>query len=128
MKIIIAIWLSMLVLITTGCGDSSSNGVRIQDIPLYPGAESGESLQHSGPGGLMGGTIQQYSTADAYDDVVAFYEDALKAYPVETMSYASELGRQKAMSIPMDNGMVTVTIQEFTDEETVMITFMEVSL
>jgi hypothetical protein len=42
------------------------------------------------------------------------------------MDHESELGRQTAISIPQKKGMITVAIQEFTEEGTVNITFMAV--
>ncbi len=76
--------------------------------------------------GFMSGSLRQYSTSDSFDEVVSFYEDALSLYPYEVMSNQSELGRQTAISIPRENGVVTVAIQEFTEENSVSITFMEV--
>jgi hypothetical protein len=116
---------ALLIILPTGCG-RSANVPSLEDIPLYPNATEGESMEQSSPGGLSGGKMQQYTTTDSFDDVVAFYTDALSAQNPEVMSHTSELGRQTAMSIKQDNGMITVAIQEFTEEGTVNITFMTV--
>ena len=42
------------------------------------------------------------------------------------MEHESELGRQTAISIPQKKGIITVAIQEFTEEGTVNISFMAV--
>jgi hypothetical protein len=42
------------------------------------------------------------------------------------MNHESELGRQTAISIPQKKGVITVAIQEFTEDGTVNITFMAV--
>ena len=70
--------------------------------------------------------MQQYMTTDAYDEVVEFYTDALSTYPTETISQPSELGRQTAISVLKEQGVVSVAIQEFTAEQAVHITFMQV--
>jgi hypothetical protein len=57
-----------------------------------------------------------------------FYTDALNKYNPKFMSNISELGRQTAISIPKKNGMISVAIQEFAEEERVNITFMAVGI
>ena len=120
------ILLALLTITTTGCGSSSGDGPSLQDIPLYPNATEGESMEQSSPGGIVGGSLAQFTTTDPFDEVVDFYSDALNKYDPEFMSHASDLGRQTAISIPQKNGMISVAIQEFTAEEKVNITFMAV--
>ena len=110
----------------TGCGGYSDVKSALQEIPLYPNAVEGETMEQSLPGGFMGGSVTQYTTTDPYDEVLAFYTDALYQYETEVMENESELGRQTAISIPQKRGMITVAIQEFIEEETVNITFMAV--
>lgn len=76
--------------------------------------------------GMVGGGLAQYSTSDDYEEVVAFYIDSLVNHHQELMNHTSELGRQTVLSIAKENGMVSVAIQEFTEEGQVAITFMEV--
>jgi len=116
----------MLIGISTGCGGSSEEALTLEDIPIYPGAVEGESMEHSSPGGIVGANMIQYSSSDSFDDIEEFYSDALDIYDPDMMSHTSELGRQTAFSIPQDKGMISVSIQEFTEEETVNITFMKV--
>lgn len=116
---------ALLVSIPTGC-ERSANVPSLQDIPPYPNATEGESMEHSSPGGFVGGKMQQYTTTDPFDDVVDFYTDALSSYNTEVMSHTSELGRQTAVSIKQDKGITTVAIQEFTEKGTVNITFMAI--
>lgn len=113
------------VLLLSACGDASDQGPSIQDIPEYPGALEGESMEQ-GMAGFIRGSLKQYSTSDSFDEVMAFYEEALGIYPVEIMSNQSELGRQVAITIPKEHGVLTVAIQEFVQESTVNITFMDV--
>jgi hypothetical protein len=124
-------FLTLLVLLSgalmlTACGNSASDGPAMSDIPTYPNAEIGETMEQHFPGGMMGGSLQQYSTTDSYEDVLDFYTDALIEYETELMEHPSELGRQAAISILKENGVITVAIQEFTAEGSVNITFMEV--
>ena len=122
----VAIALAMLVGISASCGGPGSDGPSMQDIPRYPNATLGESMGQSSPGGLLIGSLSQFTTTDSFDQVVEFYTDALSQYDPELMSHTSELGRQTAISMPQTNGMVSVVIQEFTAEGTVNITFMAV--
>ena len=117
---------SLLISISAGCGSSSGDGPSLQDIPRYPYATEGESMEQSSPGGIVSGSLVQYTTTDSFDEVVAFYTDALNNYDTEFISHASDLGRQTAISIPQKNGMISVAIQEFTAEGKVNITFMAV--
>ena len=117
---------ALLIVIAIGCGGSSSIESALKDIPRYPGATEGESMQQSLPGGFLGGALEQFTTTDPFEEVVDFYTDALYQYDTEFMNHESELGRQTAISIPQKKGMITVAIQEFTEEETVNFTFMAV--
>jgi hypothetical protein len=117
---------ALLISIPTGCGNSSSDGPSLRDIPRYPNATEGESMQQSSPGGIVSGEIVQFTTTDSFDEVVDFFTDALNEYHPESLSHTSELGRQIAFSIPQKNGMISVAIQEFTEEGKVNITLMAV--
>ena len=115
-----------LLINVTGCGSSDVDGLSLQDIPRYPNATAGESMEQSSFGGIVDGNLAQFTTTDTYDDVVDFYTQALTDYGAEVISNKSELGRQTAISIPQENGMTSVAIQEFTEEGKVNITLMEV--
>jgi hypothetical protein len=117
---------AMLISILASCGDSGDEGLSMHDIPLYPNSTDGASMEQSSPGGFVGGKLAQYTTFDSFDEVVDFYTDALNGYDSKSISYSSELGRQTAISIPKKKGMITVAIQEFTEEGKVNITFMAV--
>ena len=114
------------IVLLTGCGGYSDIKAALQEIPLYPNAIEGETMEQSLPGGFMGGSVTQFTTTDPYDEVLEFYSDALYQYETEVMEHESELGRQTAISIPRKRGMITVAIQEFVEEETVNITLMAV--
>ena len=116
--------LIFILMICVGC--SSDIDTALEDIPLYPGASAGESMQQSVPGGFMGGALQQYSTPDTFEDVVDFYTDALRQHSTEIINHESELGRQTAFSIKQEKRITTVAIQEFNEEGMVNITFMAV--
>jgi len=118
--------LALLTGIATGCGSSADNGSALQDIPYYPNATEGESMDQSTAGGIIGGSMQQFTTNDPFEEVVDFYTNALIEYDTQILSHESDLGRQTAISIPQKRGMISVAIQEFTEEETVNITFMAV--
>ena len=120
--------LALMMGIAAGCGNSAGNGAALQDIPYYPNATEGESMEKPIAGGIAGGAMQQFTTTDAFEEVVDFYTDALNAYDTEILSHESDLGRQTAISIPQKRGMISVAIQEFTEEETVNITFMAVGI
>ena len=83
-------------------------------------------MKQSSPGGIVGGSLAQFTTTDPFDEVVEFYSDALNKYDPQVLSHTSDLGRQTAISIPQKKGMISVAIQEFTAEGKVNITFMEV--
>ena len=117
---------ALLINISAGCGNSNGKGPSLKDIPRYPNAIAGESMEQSIPGGLLGGKLVQFTTADSFDEVVDFYTDALNKYDPEFLSHTSELGRQTAISLPQKNGMISVAIQEFTEEGKVNITLMAV--
>ena len=118
--------MTLLISILSGCGKSSEDGISLQDIPHYPNATKGESMEQSGFGGFIGGGLAQFTTSDSFDDVVEFYTDALNSYNTELLSNTSELGQQTVISIPLEGGMISVVIQEFTEEGQVNITFMSV--
>lgn len=118
--------LLLLTFILYACGSPQQAGPALQDLPIYPNASKGESMQASMLG-MMGGSLAQYSTTDSFDEVLSFYNESLASHNPEVMSHSTELGRQAALSIRKENGMVTVSIQEFTEEGTVAITLMEVS-
>lgn len=121
-----AVAFALLICFLPGCGSSGDDGPFLQDIPLYPNAMEGESMQQSSYGGIVGGNLSQFSTTDSYDKVVDFYTDALNKYNTEVLSHTSELGRQTAISIQQKNGVISVAIQEFTEEGKVNITLMRV--
>jgi hypothetical protein len=118
--------LALLISIPTGCGSFSSDGPSLQDIPRYPNATEGESMEQSSPLGIVSGKLEQFTTSDQFDEVVDFYTDSLNKYDPEFLSHTSDLGRQTSISIPQRNGMISVAIQEFTAEGKVNITFMAV--
>jgi len=122
----IVIVFTLLIGLATGCGNSSDIKSALQEIPLYPNAIEGESMEQSLPGGFLGGSVTQFATTDPFEEVLEFYTDALFQYDTEFMNHESELGRQTAISIRQNKGMITVAIQEFTEEGTVNITFMAV--
>lgn len=117
--------LALLMSVPLGCG-KSDDGLSLQDIPRYPNATEGESMAQSSPGGFVGGEMMQFTTADPFDDVLDFYTDALDAYAPEVSAHTSELGRQTAFNLPKKNGLLSVAIQEITEEGNVNITFMAV--
>jgi len=119
-----AVAFTLLMYILASCG--SSSGPSLEDIPRYPNAIEGESMQQSGFGGAMGGSLVQFTTTDPFDEVVDFYTEALNQYDIKVASHTSELGRQTAISIPQKNGIISVAIQDFTEEGQVSITFMGV--
>ncbi len=121
-----AIVMALLIGAVSGCGSSAEDGSALQTIPQYPNATKGESMEQSIAGGFIGGSMQQYTTTDTFDEVVDFYAEALIGHDTEILSNESQLGRQTAISIPQKRGMVSIAIQEFTEEETVNITFMAV--
>jgi hypothetical protein len=116
--------LALLISIPTGCGSPSSDKPSLQDIPRYPNATEGESMEQSSPLGIVSGKLEQFTTSDQFDEVVDFYTDALNKYDPEFISHTSDLGRQTSISISQKNGMISVAIQEFTAEGNVNITFM----
>jgi hypothetical protein len=121
-----AVAFALLIHVATGCGSSSGDGPSLQELPRYPNATEGESMGQSSPGGFVSGNLAQFTTTDSFDEVVDFYTEALSKYDPQFMSHTSELGRQTAISIPRENGMTSVAIQEFTAEGRVNITLMAV--
>jgi len=118
---------SLLIIFSTGCGKSDDDEPSLEDIPHYPNASKGESMEHSAIGGFVGGKLEQYTTTDSFDKVVEFYTNALSSYQSETLTNSSELGQQMVISMPQKNGIMSVAIQEFRKGEKVNITFMSVS-
>ena len=118
--------IALAMTIAAGCGNSGGGGLSLQDIPLYPGATQGQSMAQSSPFGIVGGELKQFTTTDSYDEVLDFYTNALSGLDPEFLSHKSELGRQSGISIPRKNGMITVAVQEFIEEDAVNITFMSV--
>jgi hypothetical protein len=116
--------LTLLLGLSAGCGGSDGNGLSLRDIPPYPNASEGESMEQTSPGGLVGGGVSQFTTTDSFDQVLGFYTDALSSYQPESLSHTSELGRQAALTVTRENGLISVVIQEFTEEGKVNITFM----
>jgi len=125
-RIAMAIALALQVGISVGCGGPGGDAPSLQDIPRYPNAVEGESMGQSSPGGLLSGSLLQFTTTDSFDQVMGFYTDALSQYDPELMSHTSELGRQTAISMPQKSGLISVVVQEFTEEGSVNITFMSV--
>ncbi len=115
--------LILIVVFMMGCGGSDSKGPSLQEIPRYPNAIESESIDQSGFAGL-GGSLVQYTTTDSYNDVKAFYIDALSDEETDVLSYKSDLGRQVIISTRQDNGVISIAIQEFTRERRVSITLM----
>lgn len=126
-KLVIILALAMLTTLFIGCGGSADSGPALKDIPRYPDTTEGESMEQSGFAGMVG-NFSQFTTTNDYEDVVDFYDDALQKYEPKVMSHTSELGRQTAFSMPRKTGMVSVAIQEFTEEGKVNITFMGVGI
>ena len=125
-RLAMMIFWALLITIPMGCGSSSGDGPSLQDIPRYPNATEGESMEQSSPGGFVRGSLAQFATTDPFEEVVDFYANALNEYDPQFISHTSELGRQTAISIPQRKGMVSIAIQELTAEEKVNIIFMAV--
>jgi len=116
---------TLILLFAGGCGRSDS-GPALSDLPSYPGATQTESMEQSGMLGILGGELVQLTTGDSYDEVLDFYTTELAGRDTEVIEHTTELGRQTAISITRDEGVITVAIQEFTDEDAVNITHMRV--
>ena len=117
--LIIAI--ALLISLAAGCGNSGADrkvadyGLTLKDLPRYPDAEEGLSLKEvSTVDGRVGNRLTEYSTPDAFDDVVAFYTDSLGQYDPELVIDKSDQGRQYGLFIPQTSGMVSAAIQEVT--------------
>ncbi|MGD8785723.1 MAG: hypothetical protein PVG75_14860 [Thioalkalispiraceae bacterium] len=120
--------LFLLMINLVACGDANEGGPDIETLPVYPGAVAGESMQDSAFAGLMSGHIRQFTTTDNYSEVASYYEQMLEPHNPQVMRHESELGRQMAFSIEKGTGGLTVTIQEFKEENSVAITFMSVNM
>lgn len=116
---------TLILLFAGGCG-SSRSGTALGDLPSYPGATQTESMEQSGMLGILGGELVQLTTGDSYEEVLDFYTVELAGRDTEVMEHTTELGRQTAISITRDEGVVTIAIQEFIDEDAVNITHMRV--
>lgn len=115
--------LALIALLLGGCGEPSV-GPSTAAISRYPGATLGETLEASAPFGLFGGHLEQYTTRDSYEDVLAFYRESLRSYDPEVVTHETPQGRQTALSIDVEGGGITVAIQEFREEDAVNITLM----
>ena len=100
------------------CGDRAAEVA----IPAYPNATPTESMAQEGLFGIVSGELQQATTTDPFDRVLEFYVDALA--DAEISSHRTELGRQAALAVRDGGGSATVAIQEFTDENRVVVTVM----
>ena len=107
----LAAMMVLLIGILSGCGLFGGDGPSLEGIPIYPNAMEGESMEQSVPGGFIGGKMTQYTTTDTFDEVMDYYAEALGDYEAQVMSHTSELGRQVAISIPQDNGIITVSVR-----------------
>ena len=105
-----------------GCG--RSQGPSLAALPVYLGATQTESMAGSAPGGWMGASLRQYTTTDSFDQVVGFYTQALAAQEPEVANHTTPLGRQTAFTIQRRKSVTSVAVQEFTEEDTVVITLM----
>jgi hypothetical protein len=108
--------------ILVGCGGSPNHGPSLASIPIYPGSIGKESMAGSSPMGLMGVRLNQYTTRDTYDEVVAFYKKELGPLSPQVQSFATQFGRQISITLPQDDGVINVGIQEITEERRVYIT------
>ena len=123
--LVIAVAVALLVNIFTGCGSSDGDGLSFQDIPRYPNATTGESMEQSSFGGIVEGNLAQFTTTDSYDYVIVRAWGRHINYDTELISLKSELGRQTVISMPQENRMTSVAIQEFSEQGKVNITLME---
>ena len=120
-------WLLLLLLTLSGCGGSDSGPApSLNDIPQYPNAAESESMQQSALGGMINGEVRQLMTTDKYDDVLSFYTDALSDSAPEVIADKSPMGQQTAFAIMREDGIISVTIQEFKKENQVAITLMSI--
>jgi len=117
---------ALLVVSLMACGCSTNHGPSLSQIPRYPNATQGESMAASAPGGFVGGNLIQLTTTDSFDEVVAFYRDSLGHLNPQLQSFTSELGRQLAVTLPQEDGVISIAIQEFRAEGQVNITLMSV--
>jgi hypothetical protein len=84
-------------------------------VPIYPGAEQGESGTWSmtGKEGSGSTAVYQFKTKDPYDKVFAFYKDKIKN-PTSTIENTSD-GKKLGLIQVVDEGkklMIHVTVQE----------------
>ena len=118
--------LALLISLSAGCStndrDSVDYGLTLKDLPIYPDALEGLSLKEVHPEGQVGNRLTEYSTPDAFDDVVVFYTDSLGQYNPEIVTDESDQGRQYGLFIRQKSGMISAAIQEVTDKGMVNIT------
>ena len=112
--------LALAGVLLAGCAEN--HGPSMSAIPRYANSTPGEMMQGSTPGGFMGVSLEQYTTTDSFDQVFEFYREELKAMSPQVLNERCELGRMSAFAIPVEDGMITVGVQEFTEEGTVNIT------
>ncbi len=113
----------ILLCLILSCGGSKKK-LSFGDIPHYPASAPGQSMDGSSFGGMVGGELTQLFTSDPFDAVVEFYSDELDKYNPEIISHATELGRQTAITIKQEKKVITVAIQEHSEEKKVVITHM----
>lgn len=110
----------------SSCGNSQEGKGSLDDIPLYPNATHDQTLEGSGPAKIVGGKVARYYTNDAFEDVVNFYTGTLSGYSPQIISHKSELGRQTAITMNKEEGIISVVVQELTEENKVSISLMAV--
>lgn len=121
----LVLFLALLPLVSLAPGCSENYGPSLSMLTPYPGAAAREAEAGSGFAGLVGGSLQQYTTPDAYEEVVDFYRASLRRERPQVNEIDNELGRQITFMMPQEHGMITVTIQDYEEEDT-HITFMGV--
>jgi hypothetical protein len=94
-------------------------------VPIYPGAEQGESgsWSMSGKEGSGASSVYQFKTKDPYDKVFAFYKDKVKN-PTQTMETTSEGKKTGLIQVASegDKQLISVTVHEEDGETTIMVT------
>lgn len=66
----IAVAFSLLIYLVTVFGCSRGDGPSLEDIPRYPNATEVESMEQSSFGGIVSGSLVQFTTTDTYDEVL----------------------------------------------------------
>jgi hypothetical protein len=128
MKILQSCFILVLLLSFLSAGCSNKEETVQITVPQYPGAT--EDQEHDAK--IMGmslGKIKRLITDDSYEDVLAYYEEKLKDYNPEVVTYDLEDGRQTAMTIAeSENFVITLAIQEFEEDGKVAIVYMRAGL